>query len=110
MASGYKSFQNLFVKIRSTEQLCRNWVYAEGSSFDGVINHLQNFKRTNISSFQSEKFQWKDEKRFRSPSRHQFFAVSILGLGVLKNKKANSEDDPDIKEKMEIENRYYYCI
>ena len=110
MGSTYKTLQNLWLQLRSSEQACRIWLYCETAKYRTINNHLAYTKEKHVIPHNEEKFRWKDEKPFQSHSKIPILAASIFGLGILKKKSSEADVDdhdldPDIEEKMEIENR-----
>ena len=105
MASSSKSLQNLLLKFRSCEHVCRIWMYGESSKFKSVNSQLAKSNEKHVTNYYSENFRWRDEKQFCNVSKLPLAAAAIFGLGIVKNKEAKSSDDPDLEEKMEIENR-----
>ena len=105
MASTSKSLQNLLLKFRSSENLYRVWMYGESSKFKAVNSQLSKSNENHITYHYTENFRWSGEKQFCNGSKLPLVAAAIFGLGIVKNKEAKSSDDPDLEEKMEIENR-----
>ena len=110
MGSTYKSLQNLWLQLRSSEQVCRIWIYSETAKSRAIYNQLSYTKEKHVIPHNAERSKWKYEKPFQNHSRIPILAASIFGLGILKKKNSETdvEDhdlDPDIEEKMEIENR-----
>ena len=105
MASTSKSLQNLLLKFRANEHICRILMYGESSKFRAVNSQLAKSNEKNVTYYYSENFRWGDEKQFCNASKLPLVAAAIFGLGIVKNKEAKSSDDPDLEEKMEIENR-----
>ena len=110
MGSTYKTVQSLWLQLRLSEHACRIWISCETAKCRAINNRWSYTKEKHVIPHNSEKFRWKNEKPFHNHSKIPILAASIFGLGILKKKNSESDVDdhdldPDIEEKMEIENR-----
>ena len=99
-----KSIQNLVNIWSYNGKLFHRWFYIDGRSV-GAFPYLYLKGRNNISIYRLQNFQWKRNERFKTLNV-KILAASAGGLAVFVNHN-NTEEDPDIEEKMEIENRYF---